>query len=64
MKKKTFRRVALARETLRVLDRAYLHQAAGGMTKTTCDTYSDNCTASANCQTATCNNGSGCNCSG
>jgi hypothetical protein len=64
MQKKTFRKITLARETLRILDGAGLKEAAGGRTKTTCDGPTDFCTTSGGCPTATCNGGSACNCSG
>jgi hypothetical protein len=58
MQKKVLRKLALSRETLRRLNREDLKEAAGGMTLTTCDTSA----CSDRCGTASCINGSACNC--
>jgi hypothetical protein len=58
MKKKKFPKLTLSRETLWRLSGEDLKEAAGGMTLTTCDTWP--CTDG--CGTATCINGSDCNC--
>lgn len=51
--KKTFKKLALHRETLAELDRTELGQAAGGTGYATCTCYPDRCEYSANRNTCT-----------
>ncbi len=58
MRKKKLPKLTLSRQTLRRLSGERLKEAAGGQTLTTCDTAP--CTD--RCGTASCINGSACNC--